>query len=97
MPRHDPGRAPHVRTPDGRVRGRHLLPLAVIRDRGNLDAQVGGDIGCRPPLGIWVRERHAPKDTAAAPPSPLGCRIAGAARVGGPWGQGYVSAAPGVG
>jgi hypothetical protein len=71
MPRHDPGGPPHVRTPDGRVRGRHLLTLAVICDRCDLHSQVGGDIGCRPPLGIEVSQRHAPKDTAVANPRPF--------------------------
>jgi hypothetical protein len=55
VPLDDPARVPEVRAvPERPVRRRHLPTYPVRGDRPDRDAQVGGDIGCAPPLGLGI-------------------------------------------
>ena len=44
MPSDDPGRLPHVRTPDREIRRRHLRTETVAAHRADLDAEIGGNV-----------------------------------------------------
>src|SRR4051794_9149066 len=68
MPSDDSRRAPHVRPSHRHVGPGHLFTLAIVRDRGNLNMQVGSDVRCRPPLCLWISNHHAPKDTVTSTP-----------------------------
>ena len=62
MPLDDPLRPPHVRSTNSHVGRRHLTTLAVRADCADLQPQVRGDIGGRPPLGLGIGGggRHGP-------------------------------------
>jgi len=55
---------PKACSSEGLVGFRHLAARPVGRDSGDSDAQIGGDVGGSPPLGIGIWAGHMAHRTA---------------------------------